>query len=160
MISSQNPIVVVDDSPDDLALTLTLLRKVGDVSRVAILDTAEAVIDFLSHTDRSSDDFPRALILDVKMPGMGGLEVLEWVRSHARFDEVAVVMWSSSEHPRDVERAAALGAQGYLGKYPPVGGVEAMFRAIAEFKNCRQEPRFLPIPGNLLVECEPAPRGA
>lgn len=70
-------------------------------------------------------------LLDVKMPGLTGLELLEWIREHPLFDSIPVVMWSSSDDPRDLERAAKLGAQCYIGKYPPFPVVREMLEQAA-----------------------------
>jgi CheY-like chemotaxis protein len=151
------PVVVVDDSSDDLALTTILLRKVGDGMRLLTFTEVEATIEFLSNVGAESRDFPRAMVLDVKMPGMTGLDLLEWVREHTLFNSVPVVMWSSSDDPRDLERAARMGAQCYLGKYPPVGSVVEMLAAIDAYDGRVTGPDRFPVTGNLLLERAPLP---
>jgi CheY-like chemotaxis protein len=61
---------------------------------------------------------PLLCFLDIRMPGMSGHDVLQWIRKHPQLDQISVVMLSSSEHPDDVKRAAEEGAQCYLAKYP------------------------------------------
>ena len=145
----ERPVVVVDDNYDDLALTATLLGKVAGVSRLIQIVDAEHAVECLGGLERSGPDFPRAIVLDVKMPGMTGLDLLEWIREHKVFDQVPVIMWSSSDDPRDIERAARLGAQCYVGKYPPVPAVEEMFKAIDKWGGLDSADRFFRVRCNL-----------
>ena len=147
---STRPVIVVDDSADDLALTTRLLRKVVAVSRMLTFDSGEAVVEFLREVKPGSPDFPAALIIDVKMVGMSGLELLEWVRARPAFNAVPVVIWSSSHHPQDIERAAALRAQCYIGKYPPVDTVSEMFDAIVSYRGLDAGDMTFAIRGNAL----------
>lgn len=144
------PVFIVDDNEDDLALTTTILRK-GGAKLLVSASSGEEAVDKLSEVSGSPrDQLPLVFVLDVKMPGMTGLELLEWIRAHHVFDHVPVVMWSSSDDPRDVERAAKLGAQCYLGKYPPYPVVEEMLRLAAEFRHSESRPRFFAQKANLL----------
>jgi CheY-like chemotaxis protein len=155
--NSESPVVVVDDDHDDLSLTATLLSKVAGVSRLIQIADAEHAVDFLSDLERSGPDYPRAIVLDVKMPGMTGLDLLQWIREHHVFDRVPVIMWSSSDDPRDIERAARLGAQCYVGKYPPVPAVEEMFKAIDKWHGLDSADRFFRMRCNLFSGCDALP---
>jgi CheY-like chemotaxis protein len=149
--TNERPVLVIDDDPDDLALTVMLLRKVAHPSGLVTLTDGEAAVDFLTGVAPGSESFPLAIVLDVKMPGMSGLDLLEWVREHRVFDRVPVAMWSSSDDMRDVERAARLGAQCYLGKYPPVPAVEELFVAIRAWRGIGKGDRFFRVHGNLFL---------
>ena len=149
--TDQRPFIVVDDNEDDLALTAILLRKAAGLSRLVPFTEGEDAVEFLSGVTPDSPDFPAAIILDVKMPGMNGLDLLEWIREHPIFDSIAVAMWSSSDDTRDIERAALLGAQCYVGKYPPVPVVEAMFAAAQRWQGIGKGEQFFDVRGNLFL---------
>jgi CheY-like chemotaxis protein len=145
------PVAVVDDDSDDLDLTTTLLRKVGGVDRLILFTSGDEVVQFLADIPANSPDFPAAIVLDVKMPGMTGLDLLSWIRADSRFNSIPVVIWSSSDDPSDVDRAAELGAQCYVGKYPPVPVVAELFEAVRGFTAARSPAEFFDVPGNLFL---------
>src|SRR5687767_14966743 len=96
MNQPNRPVVIIDDDEGDLALSAMLLRKVAGVPRLMSFADGESAIEFLSRVEPTSADFPWAFVLDVKMPGMTGLDLLAWIREHHGLDSVPVVMWSSS----------------------------------------------------------------
>ncbi len=72
---------------------------------------------FAGLTDRSkSDNLPRLAILDIKMPGMSGLELLQKIKTDERMKDLPVLIMSSSDEPQDIARAYDSGANGYLVK--------------------------------------------
>ena len=96
------PIVLaVDDDVDDTDLLRLLLRKAGVPNPVEIYREGEEIIEALTKVAQSSLKAikPLLCILDVKMPGMTGHEVLRWIRSQRALDAMPVVMLSSSGHP-------------------------------------------------------------
>lgn len=113
-------IVVVDDQKDDIFLLTKRLDKAGVRSRVVpILHGRDAIAYFArAVTADGGVGFPLICFLDVKMPGTGGFDVLEWIRGTRALDSMPVVMLSSSDDSRDITRAARLGAQCYLVKHP------------------------------------------
>jgi two-component system response regulator len=118
-------ILVVEDSPADAELTLRALRGGRVANRVHVArDGAEA----LAVLDRAAA-LPRVVLLDLKLPGLGGLEVLERVRGDPRTRTLPVVVLTSSREEPDIARAYALGANSYIVK--PVE-FDAFVRAVAE----------------------------
>jgi CheY-like chemotaxis protein len=67
------------------------------------------------------------------MAGMTGFDVLRWVRSQPALDPMPVIMFSSSDDPRDVDGAREFGAQGYLKKYPTVAAMQTVLDEAREF---------------------------
>ena len=151
------PVVVVDDDSDDLELTTTVLRKVAGIARLKTFTSGEDVVAFLEQLTPDHDDFPVAFVLDIKMPCLTGLDLLGWIRDRASFEGVPVIIWSSSDDPADVNRAAELGAQCYVGKYPPVPVVAEIFEAVKTFRGARSDARFFDVQGNLFLGREPLP---
>lgn len=104
--------LLADDSADDVALTLFVMAEVGFPFDVRVAADGEDAWGQLCALDRA----PALIILDIKMPKLDGLDLLERVRSQPRWKDVPVVMLTSSDDQRDVSRAAALGANAYIRK--------------------------------------------
>lgn len=153
------PLLLVDDSDDDVELTTVLLRKAAGAEHVVAVRSAEAAIDYLTDLSKSGGEarLPAGVILDVKMPGMNGLELLEWIRGNRNFDRIPVVMFSSSDDPRDIQRAAKLGAQCYVGKYPTVQSAREIVEQIKVYAGTSGPIGYFPLKANLLLGREALP---
>jgi len=115
-------VLVADDDADDLLL---LCRTLEDMTRFRIALKAgngEAVLAYLNgdgeYGDREAHPFPHLLILDLKLPGVDGFEVLRWIQTHP-IPPLVVVVITGSQNPKDAARARALGANAVFVK--PVG---------------------------------------
>lgn len=151
MAHMDGAVIVVDDDEDDIGLTTLLLRKAG-VFHVPALRRAEGVLAYLEGSRALlRDRRPLALILDVNMPGMSGLQVLEQVRARAEFDSIPIVMWSASEDPRDLRTAARLKAQCYVSKYPTVSALKEILSAAGQYDLAASPPRYFHVKPNLLL---------
>jgi CheY-like chemotaxis protein len=119
---SVRPVVVIDDEPDDLFFLRRLFDKGGVKNPVVTFLDSEDSMSFLSATlviSRKVPEFtPCVLFTDIKMPKLDGFELVKWIRKHREFDQLTVVVMSSSDNPDDVELAQKLGADRYLLKYP------------------------------------------
>lgn len=119
------PILIVEDSDDDLFFFRRLFAKAGIKSPVAVVtDGRQATAHFeaaLTATLPQKPPMPRIVFLDLKLPLRSGFEVLHWIRTQPALKSVIVVVLSSSAEMRDVRQAYDLGAQGYLVKYPEPG---------------------------------------
>jgi CheY-like chemotaxis protein len=110
-------ILLMDDEPDQAALVQEALKEELNWNLHWVAN-GEAGIAYLSgaepYTDRSAHPFPFFLLLDLHMPGTGGLGVLRWLREHPDLtEELIVVVHSSVESSREIEAAAELGAKIY-----------------------------------------------
>lgn len=113
-------ILLVDDSQEDVDLTLHALRSENLANRVFIARDGEAALDFLfctgPHAQRSFDRPPKLVLLDLKMPKVDGMEVLKQVKGDARTRTIPVVLLTSSKEERDRASGYELGANSYLQK--------------------------------------------
>ncbi|MDN5285235.1 MAG: chemotaxis protein CheY [Mucilaginibacter sp.] len=126
-------ILFVEDSEDDAILTIRALTKSGFTNKLHhVVDGAEA-LDFIyckgNYATRNSNDFPKLILLDLKMPKVSGVQVLEKVKSDIRTKSIPVVMLTSSKEGPDIEECFALGANSYIVK--PVDS-DNFFNAIKE----------------------------
>ena len=110
-------ILLVEDHPVSAELAVGLLRREGFTDdEVAVARDGVEAIDYLFDPERSSEDMPRLVLLDLNMPRLNGFGVLKKMRQEERTRFVPVVMLTSSNHPDEVRRAYDLGANGYLDK--------------------------------------------
>jgi two-component system, response regulator len=113
-------ILLVEDNPNDEALTLRALKKnnIGNMVFVA-RDGAEA-LDFLfctgTYADRDPNDMPQLILLDINLPKIDGLEVLRRIRRDKRTRRLPVVMLTSSNEEQDLIEAYDSGANSYVRK--------------------------------------------
>ena len=110
--------LLVEDDPDDQFLTLEALRLTGRADRVVtVADGAEA-LDFLfcegKYAARDPNDRPGLVLLDLKLPKVGGLEVLHRIRGDARTKELPLVVLTSSDELDDLDASWRLGADSYV----------------------------------------------
>lgn len=113
-------ILFIEDSMDDAALTIRALIKSGFTNRLQhVKDGAEA-LDFLYcrgvYALRNSSEFPKLILLDLKMPKVSGMQVLEKVKSDPDLKSIPVVILTSSKEDPDIKKCYALGANSYIVK--------------------------------------------
>lgn len=113
-------ILLVDDSQDDIDLTLHTLRAEKLANRVFVVRDGEEALEFVfctgPHAGRSFDHPPKLVLLDLKMPKVDGMEVLKQIKSDARTKTIPVVLMTSSREERDMVSGYDLGVNSYLQK--------------------------------------------
>lgn len=126
-------VLTVDDSADDLML-LSLACEVAQVSfQVQSVQSGETAMAYLgghqAYADRQIYPLPDLVLLDLKMPGKSGFDVLAWIRGQEHLKQLPVVIFTASVLVEDRERALELGATHFLVK--PIG-YEALQRLVRE----------------------------
>jgi CheY-like chemotaxis protein len=126
-------ILFVEDSTDDATLTIRALTKSGFTNKLHhVKDGAEA-LEFIyckgAYASRNIKEKPKLILLDLKMPKVSGIQVLEKVKSDPDIKSIPVVILTSSREDPDVEKCYALGANSYIVK--PVDS-NNFFEAIKE----------------------------
>jgi two-component system response regulator len=137
MSHTDNVILYAEDEETDAILFERAFRRADIKDRLMIVPQGEAVIDYFTHQGDFKDaafwPLPRLVLLDVHMPGLSGLDVLQWLRSSTQFCSVVTLILSSSSAPVDIQRAYALGANGYLVKPLSLDESVTMAKAIQEY---------------------------
>ncbi|MBD8481401.1 response regulator [Pseudomonas coleopterorum] len=113
------PILLVEDNPNDLELALIALERSQLANEVVIMRDGAEAMDYLLRRNEYSDrqeGNPAVLLLDVKLPKVNGLEVLEAIRQTEALRSIPVVMLTSSREEPDLERAYQLGVNAYVVK--------------------------------------------
>jgi CheY-like chemotaxis protein len=113
------PILLVEDNPHDLELTLVALERSQLANEVVVVRDGAEALDYLfrrnEYADRSEGN-PAVLLLDLKLPKIDGLEVLMNIRSTDSLRSIPVVMLTSSREEPDLDRAYQLGVNAYVVK--------------------------------------------
>jgi two-component system response regulator len=148
-----NIIFAADDDEDDIDLMRLLFRKAGITYPLEVFREGEQLVDALSAVIKKSVEavVPLLCFLDVKMPSMGGHEILRWIRSQPALNALSVVMLSSSEHPEDVKAAAEGGAQCYLAKYPQPAVLKSVIDEAERVSGQSAAKEWFGITSNLLL---------
>lgn len=113
-------ILLVEDNPDDVALTLRALKKNNILNKVVVAADGVQALDYLfgrgEHEGRDTSDLPQIVLLDLKLPKVDGLEVLKHIREDDRTKLLPVVILTSSKEQRDLIEGYSLGANSYIRK--------------------------------------------
>ena len=113
------PILLVEDSPKDVELTLVALAKSHLANEVVVARDGEEALDYLfcrgSFADRPRGS-PAVVLLDLKLPKVDGLQVLEQIKGDPEIRQVPVVMLTSSREEQDLLRSYKLGVNAYVVK--------------------------------------------
>ena len=116
----QKILLLVEDNPDDEALTLRALRKHKLANEVVVTRDGQEALDFLfgegEYAGRDTSLPPQVILLDLKLPKVDGLSVLRQLRQNPRTQHVPVVILTSSKEESDLLRGYELGANSYVRK--------------------------------------------
>ena len=118
--SSQADILLVEDNPDDVELTLRSLKKNNVTNRVAAVQDGAEALEYLFATgryaDRSISNPPKVILLDLKLPLVSGIEVLRRCKGDERTRQIPIVVLTSSREEPDVHTCYELGVNSYIVK--------------------------------------------
>jgi len=146
MIQEDPQILLIEDNPKDVKLTVHALREENLANTIQVARDGEEALDFLfcrgEFTSRSFDHPPRLVLLDLKLPKVDGLEVVRAVKADPRTKAIPVVVLTSSREESDLVESYKLGVNAYIQK--PV-----------EFDSFRQAVKYLGL--FWLVVNEPPP---
>jgi two-component system, response regulator len=117
---AQKPILLVEDNPDDEALTVRAFRKNNVSNEVVVVRDGAEALDYLfatgKHAGRPASAMPQVVLLDLKLPKMDGLEVLRRIRADERTRVLPVVILTSSKEERDLIDGYRFGCNSYVRK--------------------------------------------
>ena len=120
MQSGEIDILLVEDNPADMELTLHALRAHHVSNPVHVVRDGEEALDFLfcrgPFRDRSFDYAPKVVLLDLKLPKVDGMEVLRQLKADSRTKSIPVVILTSSREERDLVESYQLGVNSYIQK--------------------------------------------
>jgi two-component system response regulator len=132
MDESKVDIVLVEDNLDDAELTIRALKKNGITNKLIHLRDGEEALDYFfckgPHSNRDINEIPKLILLDLKMPKVDGIEVLNRIKSDERTRVIPIVLLTSSKEDKDIQNGYKLGVNSYIVK--PVD-FEGFMKAVA-----------------------------
>ena len=118
MESNEVEILLVEDNPNDAELAIRALKARNLANKLIWLKDGVEALDFIfaqgQYADRSVEDVPKVVLLDLKLPRVNGLEVLEKIKSDKRTSMIPVVVLTSSSEERDIVTSYNLGVNSYI----------------------------------------------
>jgi two-component system, response regulator len=133
MINGMLDIILVEDNPADIEMTLDALKENNLANRVKVLKDGQEAVDYIFGTGKYKDggmcDSPKLILLDLKLPKIDGLEILRRIRADERIKMITVVVLTSSVADKDRIESYKLGVNSYIVK--PVG-FDNFSHAVAE----------------------------
>src|SRR6266403_2452545 len=118
-MSTLGRILIVEDDPNDVELTLTALEEYNLANEVIVTRDGEEALDYLycrGNFSARSNDNPAVLLLDLKLPKVDGLEVLKQIKSDEKLKMIPVVVLTSSHEEKDMVASYSLGVNAYVVK--------------------------------------------
>ena len=113
-------ILLVEDNPDDELLTLRALKKASVANRIEVVRDGAEALDFLfgagNYAGRDTNEMPQLILLDLKLPKISGMQVLERIRADERTKRIPVVILTSSTEPIDIKSGYDLHANSFVSK--------------------------------------------
>lgn len=116
---SLRPILIAEDSPNDVELTLTALQSLNLANEIVVVHDGAEVLDFLHQRNayaRREPVSPAVILLDLKMPRLDGIETLREIRGDPATRTLPIVILTSSREETDLVKGYQLGANGYVVK--------------------------------------------
>jgi len=140
------PIIIAEDDENDTIFVERALRKVGFTNPFHFCRDGTDVISYLRgegvYANRRTYPFPRILITDLKMPKVGGLEVLKWLHQHPECNVIPKVVLTASRETSDIQTAYKWGANSYLVKPVSYDSLTRMLKLFFEYWEMCEKPRL------------------
>jgi CheY-like chemotaxis protein len=141
---TSKPILLVEDTPDDAELTVMSLKQSGLLNEVVVAEDGLEALDYLfgqgCYSGRNPQDTPALILLDIKMPKLDGIEVLQRLRADARTKVLPVVILTTSTEDIDLVRAYESGANAYVRKPVSLAQFQDAVRQLGLFWILTNEP--------------------
>ena len=116
----ETEILLVEDNPNDMELTLRAMSKYNLTNKINVAKDGAEALDYVfaegAYSRRNIKDKPQVILLDLKLPKIGGLEVLQKIKSDARTNTIPIVALTSSTEERDIIESYELGVNSYIVK--------------------------------------------
>ena len=147
MTESHVEILLIEDNPNDLALTLRAFQKNNLANHIHIARDGAEALEFIfctgAYANRNIENGPKVILLDLKLPLVDGLEVLRRIKADPRTQRIPVVVLTSSREERDIVESYQLGVNSYIVKPVDFEQFTASMRALGMYWLLLNEPPLL-----------------
>ncbi len=109
-------ILIIDDNPDDIEITKIVLAELGRKEEVIAMLHGRGALEYLRKGNGHGNGLPSLILLDLKMPGLSGIDTLRQIRADEQLKHIPVVIVTSSSLTTDEKEAYAAGADNFLNK--------------------------------------------
>jgi two-component system response regulator len=137
-------ILLIEDNMDDAALTIRALKKNNVINNILHLEDGAQALDFIfsegEYADRAETTTPKLILLDIKMPKINGLQVLQRLKSDERTKKIPVVMLTSSKEDPDIKKCYELGVNSYIIKPVDFENFQSAVSQLAVYWQLINEP--------------------
>jgi CheY-like chemotaxis protein len=117
MTTLVRPILLVEDNPMDVDLTLQAFTEHGIANPITVCRDGDEALRYMdAHADGTDAELPVLVLLDLRLPKVDGIEVLRWARRHPVWQQVPVIVLTTSRENSDIESAYRLGVNSYIVK--------------------------------------------
>ena len=113
---NNKPILLVEDNPNDIEFAKRAFAREGIANEIIVAEDGRQALDHLLDPGRDCKGLPGLVLLDLKMPGVDGLEVLRQMRQNEKTRRIPVIILTSSNEDNDLRQAYDLGANSYIRK--------------------------------------------
>jgi CheY-like chemotaxis protein len=130
-------VLIAEDDPSDVFLLQRAFTAAQVPATLHVVRDGQEAIDYLegqdSYSDRSTYPLPDLLLLDLKMPRLNGFDVLNWLRNKPGLKRLMVTVLTSSDQPKDINRAYDLGANSYLLKPHALAELSELIKRVQKY---------------------------
>lgn len=113
---AEYPILLVEDDLNDIAITVRAFKQGKIKNKLYVVEGGEQALDFLEKKGYEDTPLPCLILLDLKMPKVNGFDVLKQIKQDEGLKSIPVIVLTSSESDRDIEKAYQLGCNNYIAK--------------------------------------------
>lgn len=125
-------VLYVEDNVDAVIFVKQIVNKIGDYE-LKVIENGSDILKLTSDINYIKENMPEIILLDINLPGMNGFEILKHIRAQAKFKNIPVIMFTSSESKPDVEQSYACGANAYLVKPSSLESLQVVLKDTFNF---------------------------
>jgi CheY-like chemotaxis protein len=137
MVKSSQPILIVEDSPEDYETTLRAFKKSGLANPVFRCEDGDEALDYLfrrgEYQDMEKSPRPGIILLDLNLPGTDGREVLREIKKDGTLKNIPVIILTTSTNEQDIEGCYDAGASSYLSKPVDLNGFMESIQRLTDY---------------------------
>jgi two-component system response regulator len=136
-IKRSQPILIVEDSPEDYEATVRAFRKSGMANSIRRCENGEEVLDYLYrrgvYVDSEKSPRPGIILLDLNLPGMDGRDVLKIIKKDSDLKKIPTIVLTTSTDERDIEACYVNGANSYINKPVDLNGLMIAIQKLRDY---------------------------